>query len=304
MRVSFALLLILIQQILYPLLKIQMMMILTGKNILGRGVSNSPLYGFSRLFLSVVLLLSAIGLYAQSDVSVPVYRHDSNSRYYGKMFLPAGSKYYVDFHPADGVTIGVYSAYIDGENIFLQSSGLVEGRYMIDATERDMMFIVRSNTADNVVAHTVPADLSDWMDENEFFYYDATDARRNALKWATAAISNETLKTDYPKKRIYVMANPAKNDLAFALLDHRGTSRGLAQNSLYLVSRKNYSARLNIVWTDEPDMDDAQTTGIHEFATTENPELDNACYTLQGVQVGEPQQGSLYIRHGKKVIAR
>jgi len=286
------------------LLTIPMMTILIGNKSKERGDICSPLFFFCCRLLVLALLIPALATSAQTTITAKVARNNPAGKYYGKVNLPKGNKYYVDFHPAEGVTTGVYSAYIDGENIFLQSVGLVEGKYMIDASDRDMAFIVRSSSSDDIVVKVVDQDLSDWMDENDYFYYDAIDARRNTLIYATAAVSNATLMSTYPTKRIYVMANPAKNDLAFAVLDHQNTGRGLAANSLYLPSRKKYTAaRLNIVWVDEPDSDDAGVTAIASVNTSK-AQADGAVYTLQGVRVAAPVKGGLYIRNGKKYIAQ
>lgn len=247
-----------------------------------------------------------MSLIAQSPISAKVSRHSATGRYYGKINIPEGSKYYIDFHPTQGVTTGVYSAYIDGDNIYLQSVALVEGRYMIDASDRDMAFVVRSTSSADIVAKPVEKELSDWMDANGCFYYDAIDARRNALKYATTAVSNASLVSSYANKRIYVMANPARNDLAFAILDHQNSGRGLSSGSLYLVSRKSYtSARLNIIWLDEPDVTFDETTAIEsvsEISTAQ--ENDDAIYTLQGVRVGTPVGSGLYIRNGQKFFVK
>lgn len=280
-------------------------MILIGNKLLrGRGSESSPLSLFYKIWLALALLMPAITIAAQNTISAKVYRNNPNGKYYGRIYLPKGGKYYVDFHPAADVTTGVFSAYIDGENIYLQSAILVEGRYMIDATDRDMAFIVRSTSSDDVEAKIVDQELSDWMDENEYFYYDAIDARHNSLLYATEAISNETLMSTYPNKRIYVMANPAKNDLAFALLDHQNSRRGISKNSLYMPSRKKYTTtRLNIVWVNEPDADYAETTGIVTVSPTSMSKDDRSVYNLQGIRVSEPVKGHLYIRNGKKFIA-
>lgn len=278
-----------------------MIVTLTGNYKKRGGVVNFPLFLFCRTLMLVALLLPATAAIAQSSITAKVYRKSTSGKYYGKIYIPKGSKYYVDFHPAKGVTTGVYSAYIDGENIYLQPVTLVEGRYMIDATSSNLAFVVRSTSSADIVAKTVSSELSDWMDSNEYYYYDATDARRNALRYATTAVSNASLRADYPKKHIYVMANPARNDLAFTLLDHRGTTRDMPQNSLYIVSRKNYdSARLNIVWIDEPDGD---VTDISEVERMTDVVADDAIYTLQGVRVEEPLKRSLYIRNGRKYVA-
>ena len=282
------------------------MMISTGKSIKRRGATNSPLFVYSRSLLFLALLFLPMCSIAQSTISAKVFRHSTTSRYYGKIYLPAGGKYYIDFHPAQGVTTGVYAAYIDGESIYMQSVALVEGRYMIDASARDMTFVVRSTSSADIVAKPVNSELSDWMDTNGYYYYDAIDARRNALKYATTAISNESLISSYATKRIYVMANPARNDLAFAVLDHQNSGRSLPAGSLYLVSRKSYSSsRLNIVWTDEPDANSDEATAIESISETSTDEgNDDAIYTLQGVRVETPLSSGLYIKNGQKFLVK
>lgn len=282
------------------------MRILTGNLNRGGGAVNSPLFLYYRQFLIVIMLFATLMVSAQSKISAKVYRKSTTSRYYGKINLPAGGKYYIDFHPAQGVTTGVYASYISGENIYMQSVTLVEGRFMIDATDRDMSFVVRSTSSDDIVAHPVSSELSDWMDTNGYYYYDATDARRNALKYTTTPISNESLVSSYANKRIYVMANPARNDLAFAIFDHQNSGRSLPAGSLYLVSRKSYSSsRLNIVWTDEPDATSDEATAIESISDTSTDEgYDDAIYTLQGVRVDNPVSSGLYIRNGQKFLVK
>lgn len=284
------------------------MKILIGNLIKGRGATDSSLFVFSCSFLLLAVMLFPMCAIAQSSISANVFRHSATGRYYGKINIPAGGKYYIDFHPAQGVTTGVYSAYVDGENIYMQSVTLVEGRYMIDATDRDMAFVVRSTASDDIVAKPVNSELSDWMDTNGYYYYDATDARRNALKYATAAISNASLNSSYANKRIYVMANPARNGLAFAILNHQNSARGLSAGSLYLVSRKSYSnARPNIVWMDEPDAISDETTAIEVVSETAKSVVDDSedvIYTLQGVRVSDPARGRLYIKNGQKFIVK
>lgn len=281
-------------------------MILTGNSHKGRGASDSPLFSSNRLWVLTVAVMFTLMASAQGIISSKVYRHSENGRYYGKVYIPKGGKYYVDFHPKSNVSTGVFAAKIDGENIYLSSVRLLEERYMIDATNTAMAFVVRSTSSEDVVFNPVPADLSDWMDTNGYYYYDAIDARQNDLLFATEAISNATLNTKYPKKRIYAMANPSNHDLAFAVLNHQGTGRDLPKNSLYIISRKNFSnARLNIIWLDEPDSaDEMESTSINNVEKTAEDNDAAPIYTLQGVRVNQVKKGTLYIRNGKKYIAR
>lgn len=280
-------------------------MISIGNKKRERGVSDSPLFILRRMLSMAVLMISVISVSAQSPISTKVYHHNPSGKYYGKMYIPKGAKYYIDLHPQTDVTIGVYDGYIDGINIYLTSVRLLEDRYMIDATKNECIFIVRSTSSEDVVAQPVGEELDNWMSTNGYRYYNATNAMMSDFMWATEKISNSTLMNKYAKKNIYVMANPAKNDLAFAYLNHQETGRDVQAGSLYIVTRKNYvNSRLNIIWNDEPDVVETEATKIDGVNHSTESRNDGAIYTLQGVRVSVPVKGHLYIRNGQKYIAQ
>lgn len=275
----------------------------TGNRFLKRRVAKpSPLSlmtGFIALFLSL-----AVSVQAQ-NVTAKVYRQGSSGNAYGKLHLPKGQKYKVAMYPSDGVMVGVFRARVDGQNIYLTSVDPYGQTYWIDASEVEQNFVVRSSDGSDVVATPVTAAEEQRMDDEGWFFFDASEARRNGLKYAAAKISSETLRTQTATKDrpVYVMANPAKYGLAFAWLNQANSTKDLPAGSLYLVGKAGSRARLmNIVF--ENDVTDETTAINNDQVSVAAPATDDACYTLQGLRIAEPQPGTLYIKNGRKFVAK
>ena len=280
-----------------------MQVTLTGNKIKKGRVKNSPFYNSMRLVSLALMMMITLSVSAQT-ITTKVFRPDGESNYYGKLHLPKGGKYKVAMFPREGVMVGVFRTHIDGTNIYLSSVDPYGKTYWIDATEVEQNFIVRNTDGADIEAIPVSSEEAANMEANEWYYYDRSEARKNSLRYSNSVITNETLRTQSTTKGrpIYVMANPARRGLAFAYLNHEGTTRDLPAGSLYVIGKAGTAAReLNVIVEDDLE---AETTGIQTMNTAECRKNDKAIYTLQGVRVEKPQKGSIYISNGKKFIAR
>ena len=239
----------------------------------------------------------------------------ANGKYaYGRLYVPAGKgmKYYVDAKVVGTKTnVNLFSASIDGANIYMKQVDVVEGKYWIDATEIDQVFIVRTAeageaTGDAVEVTAVPA-TDEIIAENEIVaadWFDKALGQKNVLKYATSQVKNQNLQNnaEFKNRGIYVMANPATRNLAFALLNQYETSRDLNKGSIYVLSKKanvyDHAPELNVIWEDDAENSDA--TGIE---TVKAAESNDAIYNLQGVRVNNAQKG-IYIMNGKKFVVK
>jgi hypothetical protein len=132
-------------------------------------------------------------------------------------------------------------------------------------------------------------------------WFDVASAKKNALKYATSAMTPGQLQNDAStnNKGIYVMANPAKNNLAFALYNQTDSkTMDMPKGSVYVVTRADQYARLNVIWPDDID-EESDATAIQKIEN--DNEGNDAIYNLQGVRVKNAQKG-IYIINGKKVI--
>ena len=240
----------------------------------------------------------------------------ANAKYaYGRLYIPAGKgmKYYVDAK-VEGTTTNVtlYSAHVDGTNIYMKLVDVVEGKYWIDATEIDQVFVVRTTevgaAAGDAVKVTALPVTDKIVAENGIVaadWFEKALGQKNALKYATTKVKNQELQnnTEFKNYGIYVMANPQTRNLQFALLNQYDTTRDLNKGSLYVLSKKanvyNYAPELNVVWEDEAENDNF--TGIDGVETA--AENNGAIYNLQGVRVNKAQKG-LYIQNGKKYVVK
>lgn len=240
----------------------------------------------------------------------------ANAKYaYGRLYIPAGKgmKYYVDAK-VEGTTTNVtlYSAHVDGTNIYMKLVDVVEGKYWIDATEIDQVFVVRTTevgaAAGDAVKVTALPVTDEIVAENGIVatdWFEKALGQKNALKYATTKVKNQELQnnTEFKNYGIYVMANPKTRNLQFALLNQYDTTRDLNEGSLYVLSKKanvyNYAPELNVVWEDEAENDNF--TGIEGVETA--AENNGAIYNLQGVRVNKAQKG-LYIQNGKKYVVK
>lgn len=264
---------------------------------------------------SVLFLTTSLVFAQEGTISVKVSGQPGASKYYGKVSIPKGRKYKVMCEPDGSTQVSVYSARIDGNNIFLNIVDHFMGAHWIDATEVGHNFIVRSTSSNDV--HFIPVtEAEDQVIENDddYYYYDKTDARRNVLKYTDSKVSNETLRSNatYKDKPVYVMANPARHGLAFVLLNATATSYDLAANSLFILGKAGTAAdapaRLNVIFEDE---DEDLTTLVESVdEETTNVESSSAVYDLSGRRISVPSASPVrsalpkgaYIRNGRLIL--
>jgi hypothetical protein len=277
---------------------------LGDKTFKGR-VLNSPFFG--KIAVCFIALLMTVSAQAQ-NLTAKVYQQKGTSDYYyGKLHIPKGGKYHIARYPGEDITVAVFRAHIDGENIYLGTLDTYNGEYWIDASEVEQNFLIRNNDGKDVVAIPVTAEDEALMEKKHWYFYDKTDARRNSFKYTTVTIDNETLRNNDPFAGcpIYVFANPTKFGLIFAWLNQYSTTNSLPANSLYVLGEEGSRGRLmNIIFEDEPDMAVDEATAIQSVSRGTVGEDNGTVYTLQGVRVTQLKKGSLYIRNGKKFIAR
>ena len=259
------------------------------------------------LFLFSTLLLFSEVVNAQTALTARVYGPDGAAKKYGKLYVPKGKKYCIKMRPSAGTTIGVYRAYVDGADIYLNKLDVQGGYFWIDATETAHALIVRSTSNDDIVAEVVTDEQDAMMADEGYYYFDKSEARKNKLQYASSKIDNATLlsSSTYSSKNIYVMANPKTRGLAFALLEPISSHRDLNAGSLYILSKKSSSAsQLNVVWLDDDDsFDNPESTGetiSTEINSLESSSIDDApAYSLDGRRVMNTNRATIYIRNGR-----
>lgn len=237
-------------------------------------------------FMSVIVLMPVS---AQNTLSAKVFGLPGASKHYGKLYIPQGAKWRIAVHPSDDVAVEVYSGNVSGSYIYMRATDVLDGHFWIDATETDHILVVRSTGTDDVIAHQVTADEdAAFLGTGYNYYYDATDKRRNKFFYTTETIPNNELRSNatFNTKSIYVLGNPTKFGLAFLRLDADNTDFNLVRNSIYVLTKKNTSG-ISAVGDDVIRLD-----------------IDEAIYTLQGQRVNQPRKGTLYIRNGRKYVAR
>jgi hypothetical protein len=260
------------------------------------------------------IMLSASDVAPGEDIAATCVKGANGKYSYGRLYIPAGKgmRYKVSAE-CDETTkkngVNLFSATISGADIYMHQLTVMEGYYWIDATESAQTLIVRTSDVSaaqvTVEAESVTEAEAQEMDaagtvilDNDWF--DATSAKKNALKYATSAITPAEFQNDATtyNKNIYVMANPAKNNLAFALYDQTNSeTKDLNKGSIYVVSRTNKAARLNVIWPEGID-EESEATAINAIETEES---NDAIYNLQGVRVNNAQKG-IFIINGKKVV--
>lgn len=245
----------------------------------------------------------------------------ANGKYaYGRLYVPAGtgmrykvSAAYDEATKKNGVNL--FSATISGTDIYMNTVTVMDGYYWIDATETAQTLIVRTSEvgaaagdAVEVEADPVSQAEAEAMDAEgsvilETDWFDAASAKKNALKYATSAITTAEFQNDAStyNKGIYVMANPKKNNLAFAKYDQTAsTTKDMAKGSVYVVTRADQYARLNVIWPEGID-EESDATAIQSIEN--NVEANDVIYNLQGVRLNKAQKG-INIINGKKVIKK
>jgi hypothetical protein len=236
-----------------------------------------------------------------------------NGQYkYGRLYVPQGTGMYykVSAKVSGGKnTVNLFSGHLDGDNIYMKQVDVYNGYYWIDANDKAQVFIVRTSdlTAETVESEKASdEEIADWKSTNpeNVYWFAKTDAIKNCLRYATAKVINTQLQNDneFKQKTIYVMANPAKNNLAFAQLNQYATpSRDLPAGSIYVISQTNpqvAAARLNVIFEDGIE---EEATGIKTL-NVEN-DMNGDTYDLRGVRVNAAYKG-LVIKNGKKMIQK
>lgn len=235
---------------------------------------------------------------------------------YGRLYIPAGAGRYKIDAKYDETSkkngVNVFYGNISGTDIYMNQLVQMDGYYWIDATEAAQTLIVRTSEvgaagdAIEVSAEPVTEEEAAKLDADEIVFldtdwFDAAMAKKNSLRYATEEIVNAELQnnSEFKNKGIYVMANPKKNNLAFAHLDqYDGKSRNMAKGSVYAVTRKASAANLTVIWPEGDE--ESEATAI---STVKTAEIEGDIYNLQGVRVNKLQKG-INIINGKKVIVK
>lgn len=256
--------------------------------------------------------LSASTVIPGEPIKAKLIAGQNGKNMYGKLYIPKGvGMYYKIDAKVSGSKNGVnvFSGHLDNDNIYMKQIDVYKGFYWIDASEVDQVFIVRTSdtSATEVEAEGASdeeiADLKLGDNAKNAWWFKKGDAKKNCLKYSAAKVVNQELQNnaEFMHKTIYVMANPAKYNLAFAKLNQYTTTSDLPAKSLFVLSDTDpeaSAARLNVIFEDEID-------NIENATAIQNIEAKQAAndgiYNLQGVRVKNAQKG-IYIINGKKVI--
>lgn len=256
-----------------------------------------------RFALSILLFLGFTLQTAAQAPTAKVYQREGDKYFLGKLYIPKGAgKVKLNRKPSQDVMVELYYGHIDHTNIYMMPMIVTEGYYYVDATSYEHAFVVRTNTPDDVVMETCTAEDDDIVKANDSFYYMPPFSYQNKLRYTTEQVDNSVLQesSTYKTKNVYMMANPAKYGLAFMWIDQFGTSRYMPANSLYILGPQEAlsSDMIEVIWPD----DEPNSTDIETVKTTRQTTDD--IYTLQGQRVTETIKGRIYIRNGRKFIAR
>jgi len=257
-----------------------------------------------RTVYSALLLLGIWLQCSAQNLTYKVYKRDGDTYYLGKVLVPKSGKYKMKRNPTADTTVELFFGHVDTNKnrIYMMNMVVTEGYYYIDATSCSHGFVVRTNTPDDVVLEPATAADEDVIVANDSFWFDLVFGRQNKLRFNSTMVANSVLQENatYKTKNIYVMANPALRGLAFAWLDQYGTSRNLPANSLYVLGKQTASApELEVIW---PDDETENVTGIETLGQTR--QSDDIICNLHGQRVTDMQKGHIYIRNGRKFVAR
>jgi hypothetical protein len=258
-----------------------------------------------RIFKDVTiyrLSVSASEVAPGEDIEADMIAAKNGNYKYGKLYVPQGNgMYYKIDAKKSGTknTVNVFSAHLDGDDIYMKQIDVYDGYYWIDATEAEQVFIVRTSDMEATEVIAEAATAEEIADLDNVFWFDVYEAAKNALNYANDPVPNQQLQNDTPFKNhtIYVMLNPAKQNLAFGKLNQYATTANLPKNAVYVITNTDPQAaggRLNVIFEGDED-----ATGINNI---QEIRADNdAIYNLQGVRVNATQKG-MYIKNGKKYI--
>jgi hypothetical protein len=261
------------------------------------------------------LSLSAGDVAPGEDILATCVVKEGGNYAYGRLFVPAGAGMYYKVSAdkvGDKNTVNLFWGQNDGTNrdIYMMQLPIFEGYYWIDATEADQTFIVRTSNIEGaeggkVTLEAEPAtaeDIEMIALDPDYYWFDANDAKKNSLRYATAEVANQELQDfdEFKQKSVFVMLNPKTQGLAFGLLNqYDEKERSLAKGSIYVVASKlkpeGAPARLNVIWDDEAE----DATAIQKVEN--KSENADAIYNLQGVRVKNAQKG-IFIINGKKYV--
>ena len=250
--------------------------------------------------------LSASTVIPGEPIKAKLIAGQNGKNMYGKLYIPkgVGMMYKIDAKVSGSKNgVNVFSGHIDNDNIYMKQLDTYKGAYWIDATEVDQVFIVRTSDMTATEVEAVAPTDEELADAKNVYWFNKNDAKKNCLKYSAAKVVNQELQNnaEFMHKTIYVMANPAKYNLAFAKLNQYTTTSDLPAKSLFVLSDTDpeaSAARLNVIFEDEID-------NIENATAIQNIEAKQAAndgiYNLQGVRVKNAQKG-IYIINGKKVI--
>ena len=271
--------------------------------------NNNDMFFLSRFIVSFLLLAGLSLQAAAQNPSCKVSKRDGDNFYFGKMYIPQGSgKYKLKRTLSDDGFVILYFGQLDRTKIYMKRLAVTEDSYYVDATDCSHAFVVRTNVADDVEMVPATAVDDEIIADNGSYYFDKALSVQNSFRYTEEEISNSDLQTKstFKKKNIYVMAEPMVDGFAFKWLDQFGTTDNLPANSLYLTGAKTTAApEIVLLW---PDDDIEVITGIKSVQTDYSVHVkgaaSDAIYNLQGQRVTDMQKGHIYIRNGRKFMAR
>lgn len=259
---------------------------------------------------------------------INVYQRGSENNAFGRFVFEKGKIYKIERRPKDAnITYTLYTTYVEEDDYTADATGKTgmttvnmlpmvstDGYYYIDlsAATEDLVVIIKANgsgvTKDLELAYekvgAVPT-------VNAVQY---TDGR---VKIAKQVVTNQQLRDGtgntgidalttavLTANDIYALTNPAAHDgIRANILDYKNYTTPFVNTGMFYVLAKKYdtikAARLEIKWLDE-----SEATAIVAAKTTAKAAQNDAIYTLQGVRVNSVMRGQIYIKNGKKFIAK
>lgn len=258
---------------------------------------------------------------------INVYQKGSENTAYGRFVFEAGKIYKIERRPNDAnITYTLYTTYVEEDDYEGEATGTpglttinmlpmvsIDGNYYIDlsGSTKDLVVIIKANGSG------VTKDLElEYEKVGAVPTVNAVQYTDDRVKVAQQVVTNQQLRDGTGSTGIdvlttavleandlYAITNPANhNGIRANILDYKGSTKPFVNTGMFYVLAKKYdpikAGRLIINWIDESD-----ATAIVAAKTTVKSD-DNAIYTLQGVRVNSVKKGQLYIKNGKKYIAK
>jgi hypothetical protein len=258
---------------------------------------------------------------------INVYQKGSENNAFGRFVFEKGKIYKIERRPQDAnITYTLYTTYVEEDEYEADATGKtglttinmlpmvsVDGYYYIDlsAAANDLVVIIKANGSG------VTKDLEmEYEKVGGVPTVNAVQYTDNRVKVAKQVVTNQQLRDGTGSTGIdvlttavleandlYAIINPANhNGIRANILDYKGSTKPFVNTGMFYVLAKKYdtikAGRLTINWIDE-----SNATAIAAAKTTVKSD-DNAIYTLQGVRVNSVKKGQLYIKNGKKYIAK